>query len=57
MPPWMPGAGFRRLASKLAHNVENELVKKPYEIARQNLVSYARSSMAHIHFADEKMTS
>jgi hypothetical protein len=37
----MPGAGFQRHASKLAHIVENELVNKPYEIARQKLVSYA----------------
>jgi hypothetical protein len=35
----MPGAGFRRLASKYANILENELVKKPYEIARQKLAS------------------
>ena len=35
----MPGAAFKRLAFKYRDIVENELVKKPYEIARQKLVS------------------
>jgi hypothetical protein len=39
VPSWMPGAGFRRHAFKLAHILANEIVKKPYEAARQNLVS------------------
>jgi hypothetical protein len=41
VPSWVPGAGFQRHASKLANIVANEIVKKPYEIARQNLVSHA----------------
>jgi hypothetical protein len=38
MPSWMLGAGFQRLASKYANTLENEMVKKPHEIARQKLV-------------------
>ena len=39
MPSWIPGAAFKRLAFKYHDIVENEIVKKPYEIARQKLVS------------------
>jgi hypothetical protein len=53
----MPGAGFQRHASKFASIIENELVKKPYEIARQNLVSHVLSSMSYMPFAHEELFS
>jgi hypothetical protein len=34
----MPGAGFQKFAAKHANNLENEIAKKPYEIARQKFV-------------------
>jgi hypothetical protein len=36
----MPGAAFQRHASKHAKTLENDILKKPYEIAIHNFVSF-----------------